>query len=496
MPTEEKNKAAEGLIILSKQLEEAVKSGMKEVASGMVEAIATKFDGMFGGERAAQIEEMQKDFQTKLDEIKKQLEHFQDQPAPRKSAYEVADIKRAIMDPFGGEELKKSKSYKTYYKVVTMDKDDPGYNDEVKAFQILNDDLLILNHMVRNRGNDGKRFRWEKFDKMKSFYGYGSELRKAMDTATSGEGADWIPTNFSAELIRVLHLAQKVAALHPTFRMPTDTFRWPLQTSNLVAYLVSEATSDSNALIKASTPGTSRRTFDAVKLGARVLSSTELDEDSATPLLPFLKDEIVQCIIRGIENAIINGDNAATHMDSDVTTTDDQKKAWEGYRKLCLDAAKVDCGTFSQTTARTIREKMGKYGINPFDLAWVPGIKVYIKMLAFDDVRTVDKYGSKATVLQGELGKFDGIPIVVSEHVKEDLNASGLYDGTTTTKTILPLIHVGSFLLGDRRIITVKSDEKIETDQFVIVTTWRGDFKARYNPATEAIIGIGRNITS
>jgi len=52
-------------------------------------------------------------------------------------------------------------------------------------------------------------------------------------------------------------------------------------------------------------------------------------------------------------------------------------------------------------------------------------------------VRTVDKYGQFATVLNGELGKIDGIPVIVSEKIRENLNASGVYDGTTTTKTLL-----------------------------------------------------------
>jgi hypothetical protein len=71
-------------------------------------------------------------------------------------------------------------------------------------------------------------------------------------------------------------------------------------------------------------------------------------------------------------------------------------------------------------------------------LAWIASIASYYKMLGLTEVLTLQNYGPQATVLQGELGKFDSIPIIVSEYQRQDLNASGVYDGVTKTKTALP----------------------------------------------------------
>jgi HK97 family phage major capsid protein len=55
------------------------------------------------------------------------------------------------------------------------------------------------------------------------------------------------------------------------------------------------------------------------------------------------------------------------------------------------------------------------------------------------------------------------------------------------------------FARGERRAITINSsdDRYIETDQTVVVGTWRGDFKPWYTTAAAAnkIVGIGRNFS-
>ncbi len=324
-----------------------------------------------------------------------------------------------------------------------------------------------------------------------------SELRKAMDTATAGEGLEWIPTGFSADLIHKVKLGLKVAALHGRFAMPTNPFKLPIDGADAAAYLTAESTSDTAAKITASTPGTSNVTFDAVKLACRVLVSAELDEDSVVAILPLLRDKIVRARAEAQENATINGESSGTHMYDDVTASTDGRKAWSGYRKLALAAAKVDCSTFNITNLRAIRAAMGKYGVNPNDLAWVAGVSVFNKMLGLDEVMTVDKYGRRATVLTGELAKLDGIPVIVSEFVREDLNATGVYDSVTATKTVLPLVYRPAFLYGDRRSITLRVSHELymETDQDVAIATQRLDFQP-VQAATETIVGLGYNIAS
>lgn len=325
-----------------------------------------------------------------------------------------------------------------------------------------------------------------------------SELRKAMDTATGGEGAEWIPTGFSADLIDMVRLELKVASLHDHINMPTDPYKLPVVGADATGYLISENTADpeSATRVKASKPTTANRTLNASKIGARVIFSQELGEDSIVPMLPFVKKNIAVALADAIEDAIINGDTSSPHMDSDVTDSTDARKAWPGYRKLADTASvEVDMSSFGTPVLRTLRADMGRFGVNPANLAWVVGVVGYNKMLGLTEVLTMDRYGQKATILSGELAKFDGIPIIVSEKQRENLNTSGEYDGTTTSKTVLQLVHRPSFIIGDRRAVTIKTDENIETDQMILVATQRLDFLDIYAAsASNTIVGVGYNI--
>ena len=45
-------------------------------------------------------------------------------------------------------------------------------------------------------------------------------------------------------------------------------------------------------------------------------------------------------------------------------------------------------------------------------------MNTYIRALSVDNFRTLDKLGPNATVLRGQLGAVEGIPVIVSEQMK------------------------------------------------------------------------------
>lgn len=323
------------------------------------------------------------------------------------------------------------------------------------------------------------------------------ELRKAMDTTTTTAGGDWCPTGFSKELIDAMMLLLKVAALHKRITMPTDPYRIPRKRARSIARLGSE----NAAVVTATQPTTDYANLDAIKLISYVPASYELEEDSIVPLLPIIKDDLVTMLAMAQEQATIDGDLTAQHQDdtslNNLVLADDCRHAWAGYRILTLATAKVDfAGAVTSASLRAIRKAIGKYGADPNSLAWIVGVSDYNQMMGLGEVLTVDKYGPNAVVLKGELGKFDGIPVILSEYVREDLNALGVYDGAVVTKTIVLLVRRDGWLYGDRRSVTLEVDKDIKAQTIDLVATQRVAFSARYYATTEKIVGLGRNITS
>jgi HK97 family phage prohead protease len=316
-------------------------------------------------------------------------------------------------------------------------------------------------------------------------------LRKAMDTATAGEGLEWIPTGFSASLMEKLELELVVANKFPSFAMPTNPFKWPFASSFPIAYKQGEATGDSETKYKASTPGTAAITFTAEKIAVRVLSSDELSEDSAVAMLPWLTGRVAKSIAGGKDNCILNGDTAGT-QDSDFGDPADVRLCWDGLRKLALAASGSKADTAATTIADllAVPKLMGNYAAKPSDVHIFMNIREYLTALADTAVAPVSAYGPQATILTGGLPVVYGFGLSVSEYQKNTLNASGVYDGTTMTKSSIIAAHKPSFMLGDRRAIRVETGGNIETGQDIIVATYRGDF-ANMQPSQTYPTAIG-----
>ena len=300
---------------------------------------------------------------------------------------------------------------------------------------------------------------------------------KAFGSTVAGSGDEWVPTAISASYIEEYELEKKLAAAFREIPMATNPFHLPVQQGVTKARLVGEAAAATDAQFN-----TEKIAFDARKLVEYYLLPEELNEDSAPAILELARAEVLQAQIRAVEDAIINGDDSGTHMDSDVVSAASNQKAWKGLRKLALAASSTTSFSGAGITKAgldAMRKQMGKYGTNPKELAWVVGPSVYAQMLNIDEVATLEKFGPQATILSGALAVFRGIPIIVSEFVRENLNASGVYDGTTTTRTVCHLANIRRFYLGLRRPIRVKvqQDARAEYDRWQLVSYQRLDFK-------------------
>jgi hypothetical protein len=358
----------------------------------------------------------------------------------------------------------------------------------VREFQAANDALAIAASYLGREP--------EELDYYRDVY---LPALQAMDSSTSAEGIEWVPKELSGSLIERISLALVVASLFPTIEMPTQPFELPgVSVNRQRTATLAEQTADTGQTKWAKrTPGTRKVTLTAAKFGAEIIVSRELEEDGIIAIIPWIESELVDWLAADFEDAVVNGDTTGTHQDSDVTASDDPRKAFMGLRKSVPAGAKTDASNAALTVAmlRTNRSKMGKYGTRAGELAHVVPLRAYVSLLSDANVLTVDKYGPRATILTGELGKLDGAPLVVSEYVRQDLNASGVHDGVTATRTVALTVHRGGFVVGQRRQLTVQVLRELyaESDQDAIIASFRRAFAARF-PSTETTVALHYNV--
>lgn len=314
---------------------------------------------------------------------------------------------------------------------------------------------------------------------------------KALDTAETGGGTEWVPTGMSAEYTARFQLALRVASLFDTFEIPrgVGSFDWPATSAGGTAYLISQSTADwTGAKVPTMTSSqmtTYKATFAPKVFGISQHLSVELDEDSAVACLPSINADNVLGLAEGVETAIINGDDSSTHMDYGVSAGD-ARTAFDGLRHLAKNLATYKAATgvaFDDTLVFSLLKTMGKWAIDPSKMALIPSVSAYWQMVAFGNVKTVANYGGQATLVRGELANFAGVPVVPSPYIY-DCSTSGVIDQTTNTKTLLLGVNHRMAKIGLKRGVKLESVYRPEYQQIQLLATTRLSWKPMYNPAT------------
>lgn len=374
----------------------------------------------------------------------------------------------------------------------------PEHRQAVRSFQKTVADMAIFGLLVDKSAHSSSEG-FEAARSSKQFKGQWEQICRALDVDTSAEGGTWVPTGIGASLHEKVRAAGRVAALFSRIDLPTNPWKWPIEGADATAYRVGEPTGDTETKVSASTPGTVAATFDAEIFGARTLFSRSLEADSALAILPYANMKLVRAFVDAEEKAILDGDSDGTHQDADVQAigATDVRTAWDGLRKRAL--ANTSQATTATTSANLalIRASMGKWGVNPADLAFIVGVSAYHDLITDSNLLTVDKMGPQATILNGQVGSVYGIPVIVSEHVRENLNASGVQDGITTTKTYNLCVNRQEWAMGQRMALDVEVDDSIyrETYQRVLVGFMREDFQNIGDASSNDDTSIGYNVT-
>jgi HK97 family phage major capsid protein len=393
----------------------------------------------------------------RFEDIKKEYET--NQKSNRKPVYEY------------DEDVDLRPEHLTIRKMVETPHGMQGDNKELAYdFQKWNDRVLIVSQIKKQHPSQLNMY--------KSFANGETELAKALDTATSGQGSDWMPTEFSAEFIQRMESNYQIANTIQRVTIPRgiDKLKLPGAGTAASIYKLSGSSADDVTKIQATTPGTRNVELDPVKIGARVEVESDMDEDSAVAVSDYVNDELNLAAARGIDDICLNGDTTTTHMDSDVTSAADHRKSWNGFRDLTLSASMIDCSdTVNVANWRLMWSKL-QSGIhqfgNPEDLVCLAELNGYLKLLVMSEVLTMDKFGGQATVTTGRLTEVFGIQLQQTSRMRSDLSTSGYYTGTTGY-TLIQLYNKRAFVIGDKRAITVKSEEDIEVDRMKFVITAR-----------------------
>ena len=377
--------------------------------------------------------------------------------------------------------------------------------DHLKTIQQTQDELYVVQQIAKHFRQEGLASdAAEKVlaRKREEF----SKLTKAMDTATSGEGAEWIPTGFSNQLIEYMSVYGGVIPLFNSITMPTNPYKKPSITAGFTTYKVAEPTTDTAAKVPVSNLTTAQVTYDAFTNAGRAIYSYEMGEDSIIAMATTIPQELAKALVKAQEDCTINGDETSTHMDGATTNLDanDRRRLFYGLRYWGIvgavatyDTTETTYGTAAYEASDIIYtlKAMGKYGINPAELAFIVSPKGWLKTMLIDTFWDMTKVSTDAYWLKGYMSALAGSPLVISEFVPDTAEDTGKITDGDGGLTMLIAVHRPSHEYGRMRNVTLEVARDIETLQMKIVGSQRVDMQ-KLAATAETTVGIGLAITA
>jgi len=244
----------------------------------------------------------------------------------------------------------------------------------------------------------------------------------------------------------------------PTLRsiaMQTNVMTIPVNPEAGVATWVQNAqfgTADS-----AGTPAThalKEITLNAYKVATNEYVAFEEEEDALLAIMPVIRDAMVRRVARAVDRAMLRGAGAGGDPVKGLAT-------YDASSAVTLDIS--DANKLTVAKLREMRRDLGAWGLDPAELVYIVSTDGYYDLLDDDNFLTVDKVGTQATLLTGQIGSVANTPVLVSAEFAD--KAAGVVGAICFAP--------GNFLVGNQRGLRVDTDDLVETQRRVMVASLR-----------------------
>ncbi len=331
-----------------------------------------------------------------------------------------------------------------------------------------------------------------------------TNIKAAMDSTTAGAGDELVDTQEARALWDDVNLETSIAPLFNTVQMPSNPFQIPLQLGDVNWYPGTENVATTGTALR-----TARQTLTAYELVAEVPWSYDLDEDGVIAMMEELRRSLLRNAREVIDDVLLNSDTTTTNnINADgatISPTDAGKAQWlvgfDGILHLPLvdntGQANNHGAAVSDDMFNEVRAKLGKYGVRPSEVVYICDINTYIRSLSIDSFRTLDKFGPQATVLTGQLGAVEGVPVIVSEQMRPaDADGKVTDSGNGATTGRLLVLNRTQWLVGFKRELAIETVRDPQKRQNIMVVSFRIALQERSgNRASATHTALQYNIT-
>ena len=190
-------------------------------------------------------------------------------------------------------------------------------------------------------------------------------------------------------------------------------------------------------------------TLNAYRLVSASFLHNDTDEQVLVNLMPMMVEGVARAHARAVEAVILNGNGTINGLDNFAPTGSVAAISAGGP------------GTLTAANLLTLRGDMGKFGLNPEDVAFIVNQTEYYSLLQDGTFANLNEVGDLATKIKGIVGAVYGSPVIVSDE----------FPAVAIGAPAAFAVNVRNYLVPRLRGVTVEQDYEVMNQRRVIVAS-------------------------
>lgn len=208
------------------------------------------------------------------------------------------------------------------------------------------------------------------------------------------------------------------------------------------------------------------RTLTTKKLISQSFLGNETEEDAILPILPLIRESMIRSHARGVENALLAGDDADGVYGTSGATFEGLLHLSRNDSDFTQSSTAFASDSLTALQLLAARKNMGKYGLKPEEVIYVVSQTGYYQLLEDAEFQDVNLVGDMATKLSGEIGTVFGSRVIVCDE----------FAAAATSKFHAIAVYPRNYVVPRLRGVTVESDYQVAEQRRVLVASQRLGF--------------------
>ena len=203
----------------------------------------------------------------------------------------------------------------------------------------------------------------------------------------------------------------------------------------------------------------------------RLISGTFLDnntdEQVIVTLLPILTPALARAHAKAIDSAIIVGNSSIVGICGAAGT--DGSGSFLAFDSTLVTDPDASGTSDAVTSANllSIRSEMGKFGLNPSDVAYIVPVDQYFNLIGDAGFSDVSEVGSELALKRlGVVGAIYGSPVIATDALASSTGAGGAVTGTAAVA-----VNVRNFVIPRLRGVNIETDYEVANQRTALVAS-------------------------